>query len=73
MKYLIFILSFTASHFSWTQQESQFINTINNPFLVNPAAGGLAGVMQFEATSRTQWAGYNGGPKNNVIGRFKPN
>lgn len=67
MKYLIFFLSIAASQFSWAQQESQFINTINNPFLVNPAAGGLAGVMQFEATSRTQWTGYNGGPKTMLL------
>ena len=67
MKYLIFILSITASHFTWAQQESQFINIINNPFIVNPAAGGLAGVMQFEATSRTQWTGYNGGPRTMLL------
>jgi len=67
MKYILFILSITASQFNWAQQESQFINTINNPFLVNPAAGGLAGVMQFEAISRTQWTGYNGGPKTMLL------
>ncbi len=45
------------------QQEYQFANTINNPFLLNPAAGGLTDVMQFEAGTRMQWLGYDGGPR----------
>ena len=67
MKYILFILSITASQFNWAQQESQFQNIMNNPFIINPAAGGLAGVMQFEAISRTQWTGYNGGPKTMLL------
>lgn len=42
------------------QQESQFIQAINNPYMLNPSAAGLSDVMQFEASSRTQWIGYNG-------------
>ena len=45
------------------QQEFQFSNTINNPFLLNPAAGGLTDVMHFEAASRMQWVGYEGAPR----------
>ena len=45
------------------QQESQFINVANNPFIVNPAAGGFTDVIQLEVTARTQWMGYNGGPQ----------
>jgi type IX secretion system PorP/SprF family membrane protein len=45
------------------QQEYQFANTVNNPYLLNPAAGGMTDVMQFEATTRMQWLGYDGGPK----------
>lgn len=44
------------------QQEYQFTNTANNPFLLNPAAGGLTDVMHFEASTRAQWVGYGGGP-----------
>ena len=67
MKYILFILSIAVTQFNWAQQESQFLNIINNPFIVNPAAGGLTGVMQFEAISRTQWTGYNGGPKTMLL------
>lgn len=44
------------------QQEFQFSNTASNPFLLNPAAGGMTDVMHFEASTRTQWVGYGGGP-----------
>ena len=53
------LLVFTST----AQQEYQFANTANNPFLLNPAAGGLTDVMQFEAGTRMQWLGYEGGPK----------
>jgi type IX secretion system PorP/SprF family membrane protein len=53
------LLVFTST----AQQEYQFANTASNPFLLNPAAGGLTDVMQFEATTRMQWLGYEGGPR----------
>lgn len=49
------------------QQEYQFANTANNPFLLNPAAGGMTDVMQFEAISRMQWLGYDGGPRTMLL------
>jgi type IX secretion system PorP/SprF family membrane protein len=49
------------------QQEYQFANTVNNPYLLNPAAGGLTDVMHFEASTRMQWIGYDGGPKTVLI------
>jgi type IX secretion system PorP/SprF family membrane protein len=51
-----------SSFFNYAQQEYQFSNTVNNPFLLNPAAGGMTDVMQFEAGTRMQWLGYDGGP-----------
>lgn len=51
-----------GSFMSSAQQEYQFSNTANNPFLLNPAAGGMTDVMQFEAGTRMQWMGYDGGP-----------
>jgi type IX secretion system PorP/SprF family membrane protein len=47
---------------SFAQQEFQFSNSAFNPYLLNPAAGGLTDVMQFEVASRVQWMGYDGGP-----------
>lgn len=49
------------------QQEYQFANTPNNPFLLNPAAGGLTDVMHFEVSSRMQWLGYDGGPQTMLL------
>lgn len=56
---IVVLLTYNAS----AQQEGQYINLINNPYLLNPAAGGMTNVLQLEATSRTQWLGYNGGPR----------
>jgi type IX secretion system PorP/SprF family membrane protein len=62
MKYLLItFLIFPLAIFS--QQEAQIANFSNSPFITNPAAGGLTDVMQFELIGRTQWIGYNGGPK----------
>ncbi|MBL1278676.1 MAG: PorP/SprF family type IX secretion system membrane protein [Fluviicola sp.] len=63
MKYLLISISLLFIQECWSQQESQFANVISNPFIVNPAAGGMAGVMQFETTARRQWLGYKGGPR----------
>jgi type IX secretion system PorP/SprF family membrane protein len=67
MKKLISIIfvfgAFFHSFLLRAQQEYQFANAINNPYLLNPAAGGMTDVIQLEATARVQWLGYNGGPK----------
>ena len=63
IKYIIAVLLTFLLFNGFAQQESQFINTMNNPYILNPAAGGLTGVMNFEFSSRTQWLGYNGGPQ----------
>lgn len=47
----------------WAQQEYQFSNSAFNPYLLNPAAGGMTDVMHFELSSRVQWLGYDGGPQ----------
>lgn len=55
------------SSMAGAQQEFQFSNTSSNPFLLNPAAGGLTDVMHFEATSRMQWVGYDDAPKTIMV------
>ena len=62
-RYIITILTVFLYCNGYAQQESQFINVMNNPYILNPAAGGISGVMNFELSSRTQWMGYNGGPQ----------
>lgn len=44
------------------QQESQFATVNQNPYLLNPAAGGLYDVAQFDLNTRMQWVGYGQGP-----------
>ncbi len=68
MKNMIFksVLVFTvvsAAISIHAQQEYQLANSPFNPYLLNPAAGGMTDVMQFEITSRSQWLGYEGGPR----------
>lgn len=44
------------------QQESQFGNYIHNPYIFNPAAGGLTDVTQFDLGYRNQYIGSSGNP-----------
>lgn len=45
-----------------SQQLPMHSNVINNPYLVNPAAGGMTNTMHLELNSRFQWTGYEGAP-----------
>ena len=62
----LFILTLCISH-AFSQQEYYFSNTINNPYAVNPAASGMSGVIQVEASGRMQWAGYSGSPRTMLL------
>lgn len=44
------------------QQESQFANYIHNPYLFNPAAGGMTDLVQIDLGYRNQWITTNGNP-----------
>lgn len=44
------------------QQESQFANYIHNPYLFNPAAGGLMDLVQIDLGYRNQWLSADGNP-----------
>lgn len=48
------------------QQEGHYLNMASNPFMLNPAAGGLTNVAHLELSSRNQWTGYSGAP-NSVL------
>lgn len=64
MNKLFFVGSFLVltSANVFAQQEFQFSNTMYNPYYLNPAAGGMTDVMQFEAGARMQWTGYDQSP-----------
>lgn len=60
---ILYILSLLICYGANAQQEFQFANSVNNPFILNPAAGGLSDNFQLETNSRLQWLGYEGGPR----------
>lgn len=60
-KYLI-IASFFVGLTTFGQQQSQFASVFQNPYILNPAAGGLYDAMQIDANSRFQWVGAGQGP-----------
>jgi type IX secretion system PorP/SprF family membrane protein len=52
---------------SFAQQEGHYLNMASNPFMLNPAAGGLYDVAQIELSSRNQWTGYSGAPRSILL------
>lgn len=64
--YILF--SFTGN----SQQESQFAISAYNPFLLNPAAGGMTNVLNIESTTRFQWTGYTGSPRTIMLSGSAP-
>lgn len=68
MKSLVFIaIFFTGTIFCSAQQEGQFMQMVNNPYLLNPAAGGMTKVVQLELGIRNQWMGYAHGPQSYIL------
>lgn len=45
------------------QQETQFANVIHNPYLFNPAAGGMTDLLQVDLGYRNQWLAATGNPQ----------
>lgn len=62
MKNYILIASFFVGLTTFGQQQSQFASVFQNPYILNPAAGGLYDAMQIDATTRFQWIGAGQGP-----------
>ncbi len=62
MKLVSTIIALGTAVIGFSQQESQFASVFQNPYILNPAAGGLYNVMQVDANTRMQWVGYGEGP-----------
>ncbi len=71
-KYIAFVGFIALSFGVFGQQEAQFSHITNNPYLLNPAAGGTANVFNIEMVSRMQWAGYQGGPRTMMLAGYSP-
>ena len=63
ISYLLAATIICLSAETFAQQEGHYLNMASNPFMLNPAAGGLSDVAHLELSSRNQWTGYNGGPR----------
>lgn len=62
MRNYIIIALLLSGGIAFSQQESQFAAAFNNPYLYNPAAGGLSSVTRVDLVARMQWTGYGQGP-----------
>lgn len=73
MRYLLLTITCILSGLAANaQQEAHFVNLPNNPYILNPAAGGMSNIIQIESTSRFQWLGYNGGPRSIMLTANSP-
>ncbi len=52
---------------SYSQQDSQYTQYMNNTMNVNPAYAGSRGVMSVFGLHRTQWVGLDGAPVTNAV------
>lgn len=52
-----------ASLTSYAQQDPLYAQYLNNPFVINPAYGGMTKNLNTTLSYRYQWAGFEGSPK----------
>lgn len=67
ISYLLAATFICSSADMFAQQEGHYLNMASNPFILNPAAGGLSDVAHIELSSRNQWTGYSGGPRSVLL------
>jgi type IX secretion system PorP/SprF family membrane protein len=65
MKYtvLLFTLCITVCFNARAQQDPLYAQYLNNPFVINPAYGGMTQNLNTTLSYRYQWAGFEGSPK----------
>ena len=62
--YLLVLINLCAcSTLLSAQQNPQFSQYLQNPFVINPAITGLEDYIDVNTAHRSQWTGLNGGPK----------
>ncbi|MFK7786034.1 MAG: PorP/SprF family type IX secretion system membrane protein [Crocinitomicaceae bacterium] len=67
ISYLLAAVIICLSGESFAQQEGHYLNMASNPFMLNPAAGGLSDVANIELSFRNQWSGYSGSPRSVLL------
>lgn len=63
MKVIILITCMFVINISLAQQDPLYSQYINNPFVVNPAYGGMNNNLSATLNYRYQWTGFEGSPK----------
>lgn len=60
MKNIVVLLVLFCFGSVYAQQEAQFASSFQNPYIYNPAAGGMSSVTQIDLIARLQWFGSDG-------------
>ncbi|MEM7486506.1 MAG: type IX secretion system membrane protein PorP/SprF [Bacteroidota bacterium] len=61
-QYLLVFFSLSTLHI-FAQQNPQFSQYLQNPFVINPALTGVEDYLDITAAYRNQWTGFNGAPR----------
>ncbi|MBX2898761.1 MAG: type IX secretion system membrane protein PorP/SprF [Cyclobacteriaceae bacterium] len=61
-RWLAFYFVLTLAHCAQAQQDPLYGNYINNPYVINPAYGGLTNNLSATINYRYQWTGFEGSP-----------
>ena len=72
MKRVFIIALVLLSQISYGQQDTQFSNYMYNTLSFNPAYAGARGTSSFFLSQRSQWAGFEGAPRTNVLSFHSP-
>jgi len=62
-KYLTFFVFIATTNIAFGQQLSHYSQYMHNSLLLNPAIAGLEGNIEGQISNRSQWVGFDGGPK----------
>jgi len=71
-KHLLFIITFSVALRVTAQQDPQFSQYFLNPYLYNPAYGGLDKALSLTAHVRAQWVGIDGNPFSQNVSAQSP-
>lgn len=63
IKSIIIVIVLFVGSYTYAQQTSQFTQYYVNPYMVNPASGGLAKTLNADFGFRKQWLGIDGSPQ----------
>ena len=72
LNFFLFVFVSIFSTISHAQQNPQFSQYLQNPFVINPAITGLEDYVDINAAYRNQWTGLVGGPRTATLSVNSP-